>query len=286
MRVSAGWELPLDELSALCLSDGGTSVVGVGDDRWCFGSARITPTGLAPEAAPTRVDGRPPEEKNSEFEGVASDTSGRLFVLREGPAELLVVDEDGNVGQTVGLRVTSAIPRLGTEWNNAENANSRGEGILLLRDGHVLVAKQRESTWLIEFGPAGEPAKGVTTASVLRPSEEFTLETGTTEMHALTAWLVDQPEILSLNDLATDDDGTLYIVSSKSRRLGRLDQNLDPNGGRARLTAYDLPADMFQTEDDKAEGLVHSPRLGWLVGLDLDRDGDNVIQLRDVPRLP
>jgi hypothetical protein len=282
MHASTGWELPVEEVSALCLSAGGASLIGVGDDRWCFGSARITRTGLAPEA-PTRVDGRPPEEKNSEFEGVASDATGRLFVLREGPAQLLVVDEAGNVGQTVQLRVTNDIPRLAAEWNDAENENSRGEGVLLLRDGHVLVAKQRESTWLIEFGAPGESAKGFTTLSPLRPSEAFALTSTTTEMHALTAWLVDQPELQSLNDLATDDDGRLYIVSSTSRRLGRLDQDLDPSGGRARPTAYDLPAELFQTKDDKAEGLVHSSRLGWLVGLDLDRDGDNVISITGVP---
>src|SRR4051794_7738888 len=194
MRASTGWELPVDEVSALCLSAGGASLVGVGDDRWCFASARITRTGLAPEV-PTPVDGRSPDEKNSEFEGVASDATGRLFVLREGPAQLLVVDEAGNLGQTVQLRVTTDIPRLAAEWNDAENENSRGEGVLLLRDGHVLVAKQRESTWLIEFGASGESAKGFTTESPLRPSEEFALAPATTEMHALTAWLVDQPEL-------------------------------------------------------------------------------------------
>src|SRR5687768_3907020 len=152
MRALAGWQLPLEEVSALCLSDDGASVVGVGDDRWCFGRAEISPDGLVP-AVPTPVDGRPRKEKGSEFEGVAGDTSGRLFVLREGPSVILVLDPEGGIVQTVELRVPDDLPELAAEWNDPEKANFRGEGILLLRNGHMLVAKQRKSTWLIELGP-------------------------------------------------------------------------------------------------------------------------------------
>ena len=282
MRVSARWHLPLEEVSALCLSDDGASVVGVGDDRWCFGRAEIAPDGLVP-AAPTRVDGRPRRERGSEFEGVAGDASGRLFVLREGPSLILVLDAEGAVAQTLDVRVLDDLPELAAEWHDPERLNFRGEGILLLRNGHVLVAKQRRSTWLIELGPPDEPAQGFTTASAIRPGERFALHATTTEMRALTAWLVDDPEIESLNDLAADEQGRLYAISAKSRRLARLDHDLDPSGGTARLAAYDLPKDLFESKDDKAEGLVHSGRLGWLVGLDLDRDGDNVALLTGVP---
>ena len=175
------------------------------------------------------------------------------------------------------------MPQLEAEWNDPAGSNSRGEGILLLRDGHVLVAKQRESTWLIELGPAGEPATGFTGASALRLGETFPLGAGTTEMRALTAWLVDDPAIKSLNDLAVDEDGNLYVISAKSRRLARIENDLDPGGGTVRLAVHDLPAELFLTEDDKAEGLVYSPQLGWLVGLDLDRDGENVFSVTGVP---
>jgi len=278
MRASSGWQLPLEEVSALCLWNGG--LVAVGDDRWRFGTAALDPAGLT-HAPPTRVDGRPASERGSEFEGVAADGSGRLFVLREGPALILVLAGDGSIERTLALHVPADLPDLGAEWNDPANDNARGEGLLLLRDGHVLVAKQRHSTWLIEFGPAGEAASGFTTASAVRADEPFAL--GAAELVALAAWRVDQDDFQSINDLAVDDGGRLWLISSKSRRLARLAHDLDPGGGTARLAAHELPAEMFVTDDDKAEGLVHSPHLGWLVGLDLDRPGDNVIRLEDVP---
>jgi hypothetical protein len=280
MLVSSGWQLPLEEISALCLWDGGASVVAVGDDRWCFGAAAIGAAGLEP-APPTTVDGRPAAERQSEFEGVAADGSGRLFVLREGPGLILVLDRDGTVERTLALRVPADLPDLGAEWNDPENANARGEGLLLLRDGHVLVAKQRRSTWLIEFGSAGAPASGFTSASALQAEERFALDA--TEVVPLAAWRVDQDDFKSINDLAVDEGGHLWMISSKSRRLARVAHDLDPAGGAAHLVSHELPSEMFVTDDDKAEGLVHSPQLGWLVGLDLDRPGDNVIRLEDVP---
>jgi hypothetical protein len=278
MRASSGWQLPLEEVSALCLRDGG--LVAVGDDRWCFGAAAIGAAGLTP-APPTPVDGRPAAERGSEFEGVAADGSGRLFVLREGPALILVLGADGSIERTIALRVPADLADLGEEWNDPENANARGEGLLLLRGGHILVAKQRHSTWLIEFGPAGEPPSGFTSTSAIRRDERFALDT--TELVPLAAWRVDQDDFKSLNDLAVDERGRLWLISSKSRAIARLAHDLDPGGGTARLVAHELPAEMFLDDEDKAEGLVHSPQLGWLVGLDLDRPGDNVIRLEGVP---
>jgi len=217
MRASNGWQLPLEEVSALCLCDGGASLVAVGDDRWCFGTATIGAGDVTP-AAPTTVDGRPAGERGSEFEGVAADDSGRLFALREGPAEILVLDRHGAVERAIGLRVPAEVPVLGAEWNDPGHANSRGEGLLLLRRGHVLLAKQRHSTWLIEFGAAGEPPSGFTVKSALRPDERFAL--GATEMVALAAWRVDQPDFESINDLAIDDAGHLWLIRDrKSTRL-------------------------------------------------------------------
>ncbi len=88
----------------------------------------------------------------------------------------------------------------------------------------------------------------------------------------------------SVNDLAPDADGTLYLISSKSRSLARLDHALDPSGGSPSVTAWPLPSELFETDDDKAEGLVFVPELGWFVALDLERPAPNVFALSGVPR--
>jgi hypothetical protein len=281
MRTSTGWQLPLEEVSALSLCDGGASLVAVGDDHWSFGTAAIGADGLEP-AAPTTADGRAADEDGSEFEGVAADASGRLFVLREGPALILILDRAGRVERTLTLSVPADLPVLGEEWNDPERSNARGEGLLLLRDGRILVAKQHHSTWLIEFGPAVRAPSGFRPGSALGTGERFSFEAA--ELVALAAWRVDQEDFKSINDLAVDDGGRLWLISSKSRRLARLAHDLDPAAGTASLVTHELPAELFLADDDKAEGLVHSPQLGWLVGLDHKRAADNVFGLEDVPQ--
>ena len=100
----------------------------------------------------------------------------------------------------------------------------------------------------------------------------------------LGSWLIDHNAgVKSVNDLAPDADGRLYLVSSKSRSLARLDHALAPEGGSASVTAWPLPSELFETDDDKAEGLVFVPELGWFVALDLERPAPNVFALSGVP---
>ena len=71
-------------------------------------------------------------------------------------------------------------------------------------------------------------------------------------------------------------------MSSKSRSLARLDVDLAPDGGTAALTPWPLPPTYSRLEDDKAEGLVFAPELGWLVALDLDREAPNIFLVAGV----
>jgi hypothetical protein len=152
--------------------------------------------------------------------------------------------------------------------------------LLLLAGGHILVAKQREPARLIEFGPPGEPALGFTRGSALGPGEAFEIgDDGSLEMELLASWGVGESDVESINDIAVDSDGHLHVVSSKSRSIARLMNDLEPGVGAARMTEHELPDDLFETDEDKAEGLVFTPDLGWLVGLDLNRLGPNVFQI-------
>lgn len=162
----------------------------------------------------------------------------------------------------------------------------RGEGLLLLRNGHLLVAKQREDPRLIEFGLADDEPGGFRPGDALLVDESFSLPAGETVTFAvLASWPLDaDTELESINDLAIDAAGRLHVVSSKSRCLARLDADLDPQGGTAALTAWPLPADLFADEDDKAEGLVFAPQVGWLIALDLERDAANLFHITGVPR--
>jgi hypothetical protein len=216
---------------------------------------------------------------------VASEAGGRVFVLQEGADRVRVLSPDLRTApQTIALSVPRDEPGFGEEWHADDNA--RAEGLLLLGNGHLLVAKQRKEPRLIEFGPPDHEPGGFRPGHALQIDESFPLPVGETVPFAvLASWPLDaDTELESINDLAIDAEGRLHAVSSKSRCLARLDADLDRQGGTAALTAWPLPDELFAGEDDKAEGLIVAPQIGWLVALDLERDATNLFQITGVPK--
>jgi hypothetical protein len=67
-------------------------------------------------------------------------------------------------------------PDFGEEWHADDNA--RGEGLLMLRNGHLLVAKQREKPRPIEFGPPDHESRGFRPGHALQIDEPFSLPAG------------------------------------------------------------------------------------------------------------
>jgi hypothetical protein len=292
LQTQPGWQLPLEEASALCLRHDAASqtvqLLAVDDEQYELAFAAID-GGVVPaaEAEDVRaaVSDAAARTGGSDFEGVASDASSQVFVLQEGADRVLVFDEGlGVVNRTITLSVPRNQPDFGSEWH--EDDNARGEGLLLLRNGHLLVAKQRKEPRLIEFGPPGDEPEGFAPGDALQPEETLPLPNGgDVAFDVLASWLVHHDSgIESVNDLAVDADGRLHFVSSKSRSLARVDDDLDPEGGTAALTAWPLPDKLFETENDKAEGLLFVPQLDWLVALDLERPAPNLFSISGVPR--
>jgi hypothetical protein len=289
LQTQSHWQFPLLEASALCLRHGaarGTAqMLAVDDEAYEVAITEIADR-LTPAAEPKNVQGavRDAAARSSEFEGIASDGSGQVYVLQEGASRILVFDEAlSAVNHTITLSVPRDQPEFGAEWHADDNA--RGEGLLLLRNGHILIAKQRKQPRLIEFGPSGSHAEGYAPGDALAADQSFSLpDVQETTFDVLDSWLVDPDAgVKSVNDLALDAEGRLHLVSSKSRRLARVDHDLAPAGGSATLTAWDLPDELFKTDDDKAEGLVFVPELGWFVALDLERLAPNVFAISGVP---
>src|SRR4029079_4251463 len=81
---------------------------------------------------------------------------------------LVVAPDLSRVLHTLSLAVPVDDTVLNPAWRRAPN--SRGEGLLLLRRGHVLIAKERDTACLIEFGPPGDRPIGVTADTVLAPA--------------------------------------------------------------------------------------------------------------------
>jgi hypothetical protein len=193
----------------------------------------------------TRSDGQ------SDWEGVAGDSAGRIFVLRETGSTVLVVSPTFEYERSVTLR-----------WERS--AEESLESLLLLRNGHLLSACQGRPLRLLEFAAPGEPPVG---PSALLPADQAMQLPDVPELESVASWEIPTDRVRSANDLATLGDH-LFLVSSVSRAIARFrlpvpgSDALEPDGVR------DLPRGIAAGHEEKAEGLLVDDRLGILVGVD------------------
>jgi hypothetical protein len=280
-------QLQLTEVSALALRSHASELVAVGDDEFTVLTVKLDASGQPREQERHDVHALVADagDDGSEFEGVACDGTGCVFLLREGPATVLVAAPDlAHVERTITLTVDASEPVIGPSWN--EDPNKRGEGLLLLRDGHLLVLKQANPVALVEFGPSGDPAHGISPDTVLPAGEPFALPGSDASYVPLAVWeLADGAvdDFPSLNDVAADDSGRVHVVSSKGWLIGRLEDRLTP-GEHARIPdRWDLRDALGQDDDEekkrRVEGLTLEPGGVALVGLDMKGVDENLFGL-------
>ncbi|MBX9768311.1 MAG: hypothetical protein K2X47_13640 [Bdellovibrionales bacterium] len=160
-------------------------------------------------------------QRSSQWEAIQTDPSGNVFILVEEPARLLVFDlKSKEVKGSYDLSVNASHP-LGKAWR--DDASSRGEGLLLLEDGLILVAKEKNPPALMLFGPAGKklPAQIQPLKSAKWSFPESELKT----LQLLSSWDPSQTATTSLadlSDLAADSSGQIFLLSDESRRLCEL----------------------------------------------------------------
>jgi hypothetical protein len=281
--------LPMREISALTVrsgESGGPELLAVGDEDFGLVSAQLDDDG-----APART--RRHElflplvgtgiglRSGSGFEGVASDGEGSVLILQEEEARLLVFPADlSQLLQVLELAVPEE-PGFGAAWHAKTNA--RGEGLLLLEGGHLLIAKQKEPAYLIEFGPAGDTARGISAGTVLaagarfeRPNDELG------RLVPLAAWELGEDTAKTLptiNDIAFGDDGRVYLLSAEAQLIAQLEERLEP-GERARATdSWRIDGTIPGGEDARPEGLVVLGKRTPVIGIDSKLAGSNLVVL-------
>jgi hypothetical protein len=290
LRIISRSTLRLPELSGFAVREGGRGreLLCVGDREHALLSAPLEAGGAVGPARRHDLEGLAGSAASSGFEGVACDGAGRALVLQEGESRVLVLDAALSRREAVvDLVVAPGQPGFGREWDDDENA--RGEGLLLMAAGHLLVAKQKEPVCLVEFGPPGDAALGVGPGTLLAPGGELALPGGgggrSLEYGVLGWWLLSEraaDRIESANDLAPDDGGRVLLVSSRSRRIARLAGPLDPASHVAELDDdWRLP-DLPGRGRPRPEALCVVPD-AVLVGLDSRDAGDNVVALEPLP---
>lgn len=154
-RVTEWWDLPVREASGLCCAmwEDTEHLVVVGDADTSVAWAPLV------DDRPTEwtvldvsdIAQMPPDL--GQFEAVADAGGGRLAIMGEEPALLVLIDPRARRCDGWWHLDVKEKPDFAELWDADEN--SRGEAMVLLPDGHVLVFKEKRPVMAVEFGPEG-----------------------------------------------------------------------------------------------------------------------------------
>ena len=214
-----------------------------------------------------------PAEDRGQFEGIAVTADGRILVLCENPPLVLVLDPRGDRDESIAL-----VPGdRGVLADVFDEKSSAGEGLLPLRDWHLLVAKEKDPPLLVEFGPPGADPSGAVVGSFGGAGGGPGPPDGA--LHALAAWRLDGVDDVSDLEFA---DGVLYCLSDQSHRVAVVALPLDPGSDRARVSqSWELSVPERRGEPDgKPEGLAVTGDRTLIVGLDTETPQANLCWYR------
>jgi uncharacterized protein YjiK len=285
LTVRDVFDLRLREVSGICerAASGGRfrQLLAIGDD-----SHHVLVGDLEPEvpASFARHDLEPLLAaagvrigRSSQWEGVDTDETGRVFVLREVPGTVFVFDPAlERLLHVLGLTVEDD-PDEQRAWEADENA--LGEGLLLLRNGHLFVVKEEKPRQLLEFGLPGEQAQGLHRDLLIADSGRFpTPGEPTVIFHMLSSWDLGGEaleRVGDLSDVAVGPDGRVYLLSDESRCIARLQDRVPPQSGTVAVDRiWHLPDRLHQPE-----GLVITPAWDVLVATDHAEQRENLFLL-------
>lgn len=280
------WDLDLREVSGICERPEGAGrarqLLAVGDQTHHILVGDLPAGGPAGfqrrDLAPLLADAGLRTPRSSQWEGIDTDASGRVFVLREVPGTVLVFDEALERLLHVFPLTVEDDPTEAEAWEADENA--LGEGLLLLRNGNLFVVKEDEPRQLLEFGPPGARAEGLRDDLPIAHASEFpTPRERRVTFRLLTAWDLGgeaMERIGDLSDVTVGPDGRIYLLSDESRCVARLQPALAPDDPLVEVDRiWPLPDRLVQPE-----GLVITRDWDLLVAVDHDEPRENLFLLR------
>jgi hypothetical protein len=285
LEIRKVWDLQLREVSGICerVAGGGRprQLLAIGDDSHHLLAGDLRPDVpdrfARHDLAPLLAEAGERVGESSQWEGVDTDETGRVFVLREVPGTVFVFDPELRSLLHVLPLTVEDDPAEQEAW--AADENALGEGLLLLRNGHLFVVKEEKPRQLLEFGPAPERAQGLRPDLPIADAGEFpTPAERRVTFHMLAAWDLGGEaleRIGDLSDVTVGPDGRVYILSDQSRCIARLQATVPPEGGTVEVDhIWGLPERLEQPE-----GLVITGAWDVLVATDHKAMRDNLFLL-------
>ena len=220
------------------------------------------------------LPGWPLPVNDSQLEAIAVDGGSLVALMREDPPVVLVADTVERELRSVITLLAPDDSELAGRW---DDPSSRGEGLVLLRGGRLLVAKEKRPRALIEFAPASQRSLGLSRHDFLGPGEQWQAPVGEVEFVATAMWKLRGDAKNALGDisaLAVGSDRSLWLLSDKSRCVAHLslDAPLPPFGGAIRELdeVWRLPKGT-----KKPEGIAALDNQRILVAMDTDLTRSN-----------
>ena len=282
LRVQRVLDVPLREVSGICLRrdrGGRMSLMAVGDRgthvAWVDLPAGDDWSDEWRTADVSRLQGSELPKDDPQLEAICADGAGHVLLLQETPARAELVDLEGScVIASITLDIEGD-SELAESW--CDEDCSHGEGAVLLRGGHLLVAKEKHPAALVEFGARGARSQGFARGSALAAGAAWPIKRGEHAFVALAVWYPDKAlrkACPDFSDLEIGPDGRLYLLSDKSAAIARL-EDLAPGDGDAMLAACWELADV----GGKPEGLTFSATGQAIIALDKYKKKNNLLVL-------
>jgi uncharacterized protein YjiK len=285
LSVRDVYDLQLREVSGICERAAGDGrprqLLAIGDDSHHLLVGDLEPavpgSFARHDLAPLLTGAGVRMGKGSQWEGVDTDDTGRVFVLREVPGTVFAFDPSLERLLHVLRLTVEDDPGEQEAWEADENA--LGEGLLLLRNGHLFVVKEEKPRQLLEFGPPGEQPQGLRDDLLVTDTGRFPTPDGATAtFHMLSAWDLGGEaleRVGDLSDVTVGPDGRVYLLSDESRCIARLQPTVPPESGTVAVDRiWGLPDRLHQPE-----GLVITPSWDVLVATDHKEQRENLFLL-------
>ncbi|MBA2311398.1 MAG: SdiA-regulated domain-containing protein [Actinobacteria bacterium] len=282
LEIRAVFDVPLLEISGLGQRPRSGArtpeMLAVGDNSFDIVVANLPEPGETPDYRRHDLKGILDSDdaaESSEWEAADGDVTGRVFILQESPGKVFILNPElDELIDTIDLRLDSYED---LEWSNSPN--TQAEGLVLLANGHVLVAKEKDPLLLMEFGPAGDEAQGLGPGLLLMSGKEFPTPHGKRPpFELLKAWKLDEEtdeRINDVSDVAVGPDDRLYLLSDESRCIARIENRVSAAGTSLGTTAlWRLPEELEQPE-----GLILTEDLVPLVAIDKGEPERNLFVL-------
>jgi hypothetical protein len=280
LRVYRVEDVPLREVSGICLRRGPRgelTLVALGD-RAATAAWFVQPSddtaSLDWQSVDLRgIEGTRLPSDDPQIEAVSADGAGRVLLLQEWPPRTELIDPaTRRVAASIALEVPGH-DATARSW--ADPRSSHGEGAVLLSGGHLLIAKEKDPSVLIEFGQPGDAARGFARGGGLPAGEAWSVEPGEHRYVPLAIWSPDKGlarACADFSDLEIGPDGHLYLLSDQSASIARLSE-LPATGGTVSATATWRLGDL----EGKPEGLAFTPNGRAIVGLDTRKARHNLV---------